>query len=62
LSKRKPRNSRDAPANDGGMALFLASDDAYTTLCRVDYRPLSSCPEVQMCVGVYADLIASMTM
>lgn len=60
--KRKPRNSRDAPAKDSGLALFLASDDAYTTLCRVDYRPLSSCPEVQMCVGVYADLIASMTM
>lgn len=25
------------------------------------YKPLSSCPEVQMCTGVYADLIANMT-
>lgn len=62
MSKRKPRNSRDAPTKENGLAIFMTSDESYAMLCRADYRPLSSCPEVQMCVGVYADLIASMTM
>lgn len=40
---------------------FLGGDELYRLLCSGEYRPVTSCAEVQMCVGVYADLIASMT-
>lgn len=60
--KRDRRYGRDAPrahADAGGVA--LASVDAWRILCGDGYRPVVQCPEVQMCIGVYADLIASMT-
>ncbi len=36
--------------------------DTWLALCSDEYTPLSQCPEVQMCAGVYADLISSMTL
>ena len=64
--KRKNRaiNSRDAPQTvkrSTSSGVFLCSDDAYKVLCGDGYKPLASCPEVQMAVNAYADTIASMT-
>ena len=62
------RRSRDAPrgaqtradAHTGGAALVVTGA-AFETLCATDYRPMGACPEVQACVNVYADMIASMS-
>lgn len=68
MSRKQSRraSSRDAPGGaqtrESGSAAFLCSPDAWKVLCRDGYRPMTECPEVQMCVGVYADLIASMTL
>lgn len=65
MSKRKRNraiNSRDAPQmRSTSSSVFLCSDEAYRVLCGDGYKPLSSCPEVQMAVNAYADTIASMT-
>lgn len=65
MSKTSGRNkrSRDAPAEDKSTekGAFLCSPEAWNLLCASGYKPLYDCPEVQMCIGVYADLIASMT-
>lgn len=58
--KRRTRNSRDAPVSMQKQS-FLVTEKAWEILCGDAYKPLSQCPEVQMCIGVYADLIASMT-
>lgn len=62
MTKRRngSRNSRDAPTQkrSGG---WLCSSEAWKVLCMDGYRPLTQCPEVQMCAGVYADMISSMT-
>lgn len=63
--QRRRASSRDAPGTqkrESGSAAYLCSPEAWQVLCRDGYRPLTECPEVQMCVGVYADLIASMTL
>lgn len=60
--KRDRRYGRDAPqARRSAGAVALTSPDAWKILCGDGYRPVIQCPEVQMCIGVYADLIASMT-
>lgn len=61
--KRAKRYGRDAPAvrAEGTGSVALTSLDAWRILCADGYRPAVQCPEVQMCIGVYADLIASMT-
>lgn len=63
-AREKARRSRDAPggtrAADGAAALMVAGP-AFETLCASDYRPMSACPEVQACVNVYADMVASMS-
>lgn len=64
MSKKRDRvqNSRDAPVKrSGGSVGWLCNDKAWTVLCSDGYRPMTQCPEVQMCAGVYADLISSMT-
>lgn len=65
MSKKKktgnPANSRDAPKTNDYAGAWLCSPDAYRILCGDGYKPLSSCPEVVMCVDAYADLISSMT-
>ncbi|MEA4927568.1 MAG: phage portal protein [Candidatus Limiplasma sp.] len=69
---KKHRNahgrSRDAPAaltretTIGGTS-FLCSNAAWDFFCSEEgYRPLTACPEVQMCAAVYADLIGAMTL
>ena len=59
MSKKKRRSQpvRDAPA----VRTFLCSTDAWNVLSCEGYRPLSACPEVRMCVDIYANLISSMT-
>lgn len=41
---------------------WLCSAQSYEILVGAGYTRLSDCPEVQMCVDVYADLISSMTL
>lgn len=41
---------------------WLCSTQAYEVLVGSGYTRLSDCPEVQMCVDIYADLISSMTL
>lgn len=40
---------------------FLVDPAQWKILCQDGYRPVIRCPEVQMCIGIYADLISSMT-
>ena len=59
MSKKKRRSQpvRDAPS----VKTFLCSSEAWNVLACEGYRPLAACPEVRMCVDIYADLISSMT-
>lgn len=59
--KRRSQPVRDAPVKRETQAAWLCSADAWDTLVLDTHRPLASCPEVRMCVNVYADLIGSMT-
>lgn len=60
--KRSIRNSRDAPGKrSSGEVAFLCSPEAWTVLCGDGYKPITQCAEVQMCINVYADAIANMT-
>lgn len=62
--KNKTRYGRDAPIKRDmtGSGIALTSPDAWKILCTDGYRPIMKCPEVQMCINVYADLISSMTL
>jgi HK97 family phage portal protein len=62
MSKKKKQNnrSRDAPNQKQSM-IWLCSPDAYDILVAKGYTKLANCPEVKMCVDVYADLISNMT-
>jgi len=61
MSKKKKQNnqSRDAPQTRN--AIWLCSPDAYNLLITSGYTKLANCPEVKMCVDIYADLISNMT-
>lgn len=59
--KRRNRNSRDAPAQTRQQGVMLCSPEAWQIFCNDSYKPITSCPEVQICIGLYADAIASMT-
>lgn len=65
MAKKRDKNrtySRDAPkARSAGAQIALTSPDAWKILCGDGYKPITACPEVQMAVNVYADMIASMT-
>lgn len=52
--------SRDKPGRKKRSGV-LCTPDVWTILCGDGYKPVTSCPEVQMCAGVYADLISCMT-
>lgn len=64
--KKRARYGRDAPtqARTGstGAVFTLADPAAWEILCSDGYKPITQCPEVQICVNVYAELIASMTL
>lgn len=61
--KKKTRYGRDAPEKRAwGGAVALTNADAWRILCADGYKPVMQCPEVQICINVYADLIASMTL
>lgn len=64
--KNKTRYGRDAPHKRevavGTTGIAFTSPDAWKVLCGDGYRPIMKCPEVQMCINVYADLISSMTL
>lgn len=53
--------ARDAPVQQKRSALYLTSLDGWEALLCSGYKPLTSCPEVQTAIGVYASLIANMT-
>lgn len=53
--------ARDAPVQQKRSALYLTSLEGWETLLCSGYKPLTSCPEVQTAIGVYASLIANMT-
>lgn len=61
--KRAKRYGRDAPKARSAApgVVGLTSFDAWKILCADGYKPIMQCPEVQTCIGIYADLIASMT-
>ena len=60
---RRAKNSRDAPKQrEAGGMVFLSDPESYKILCGDGYRPIASCPEVQMCISAYAEAIANMTM
>lgn len=60
FGKRAHKNmSRDAPEKRS--AVWLCSPDAFEVLVGNGYTKLANCPEVRMCVDIYADLISNMT-
>ena len=59
--KQKPRYGRDAPASRVSCGIALSASEAWETVINGGYRPVMDCPEIQMCVDVYADLISVMT-
>ena len=64
-SKKRTRYGRDAPEKRtaaGCSAIALTNPDAWKILCGEGYKPIMQCPEVQICINVYADLISSMTL
>ena len=68
MSKKRNRSryGRDAPAKvrEGNAgAVFALADPAHWEILVADgYRPVVQCPEVQICINVYASLIAIMTL
>lgn len=67
MAKRKSRtrrNSRDAPAKapmNQKRSVLLCSEQAWHEMCIDGYKPVSQCPEVQMCINAYARSVAMMT-
>ncbi len=62
IAKKKAAAKRRAADQHTQTSVFLCSDDAFRILCSDGYKPLSSCPEVQMAVNAYANTIAAMTL
>ena len=68
MSKRHVKNktkARDAPQQKRAAVGYVVSSggtwSGWEELLCTGYKPLSACPEVQTAIGVYADLIANMT-
>ena len=56
------KNKRDAPAGSiRRNAIGVTTMSGWDVAISDGWKPVAQCPEVQMCVGVYADLISSMT-
>ena len=62
MSKKRNQATRSRDAPQKRETSWLCSADAYKVLIGNGYTRLADCPEVQMCVDVYADLISSMTL
>lgn len=66
MAKKRKKYGRDAPVAAApatrGATIALTAPDSWKILCADGYKPVMQCPEVQMCIGVYADMIASMTL
>ena len=65
--KKRSRYGRDAPVRrsaEGTQStlISLANPDAWKIICGDGYKPITQCPEVQICITIYAELIASMTL
>ena len=54
--------ARDAPVvSQKRSVMYVSSLDGWETLLCSGYKPVTSCTEVQIAIGVYASLIANMT-
>lgn len=54
------RKGADAPSNER-RSVMLCSEQVWHELCIDGYKPVSQCPEVQMCINAYARSVAMMT-
>lgn len=65
MSKRQAKKkikARDAPVKqNAASAVYMCGCDGWETLFSCGYKPITSCTEVQTAIGVYAALIANMT-
>lgn len=61
MSKKRKRNNQSRDAPEKRSMIWLCSPDAYDLLVTNGYTKLANCPEVKMCVDIYADLISNMT-
>lgn len=57
MSKKRQKAQGKADASTA----MLCLPDAFKVFCESGYRPLTQCPEVQMCISAYAEAIANMT-
>ena len=70
MSKRKvkARYGRDAPVTNkrddttAANLIAITDPDGWKILCGDGYKPVTDCPEVQICINVYAEMIALMTL
>lgn len=61
MSKKRKQNNQSRDAPEKSSMIWLCSHDAYEILVGNGYTKLANCPEVKMCVDIYADLISNMT-
>ena len=60
-SQNRKARARDAPVQQKRSALYLTSMDGWNELLACGYKPITSCSEVQTAIGVYASMVANMT-